>query len=171
MIERRDYVAADLPETRIYPSEFESGEFDTEIINRIRMTVKVEEPITKDLLERRIRNSFGFYAMGRDIRAKFEEMLNRSGLHRTFSMGQVVLWYSEPKDNLEFFRVRSEDRNRFRQVPAIEIESAMRYVSGIVDPQADLETVIGITRIVLGFSRMSSDMRSMLESIYPGIFD
>jgi len=132
---------------------------------QIEAVLRVEAPISRDVLCKRILEAWGISRMGARISRRFDEILSAMRLKSTNEEGTVFYWRNDMKpDDYDMYRVPSPDsiyRRGLESVPSQEIASALR---DILDLQIGLlrEDLERETARVFGFARCTEAMQKRI---------
>ncbi|MEN6525145.1 MAG: DUF3320 domain-containing protein [Candidatus Polarisedimenticolia bacterium] len=162
----RPYVACCLPSTRRDAEHFYVPESDRTLVEQILKVVGLEEPISLDLLCRRIIAAWGMGRVGGRIEERIRRVCGVAGLRHTTTGHVDFFWMpTTTVEAYDMFRTpgsADETRRRPEDLPAEEIANAAAELleNQVSMPEADL--VRELAR-VFGFHRTGACVTQVLK--------
>ncbi|MDE5567427.1 MAG: DUF3320 domain-containing protein, partial [Muribaculaceae bacterium] len=105
----RPYSQAQLSMETVAPDEFISGRHDRKAIGKIHKVIEAEAPISKNLLCKRVLNSFGITRMGARLSAYMDYLLAQSNVNTT---GLKTVFYWSKDENPDTYDIYRPDSGR-----------------------------------------------------------
>ncbi len=106
---KKEYKYAALQPMEENATYVTSGENDKEIIDRLKLIVQAEEPISYDFLLRRCLTSLGITKYGVKVEARMQALLPLCGFKREEVLGQPFYYKTDKKIGFEKYRVEPAD--------------------------------------------------------------
>lgn len=120
------YQIADLEYTPVAPGDFAQGYYDAQALEKIRIIVATEAPISKALLCKRVLNSFAIARMGTRLAAHMDLLLERSQFKTT---GKEVFFYWNEIQNSQLYNTyRPDSKREALDIAPEEIAAAVCHI-------------------------------------------
>ena len=153
---QKEYAVTHLPLETLSADEFCQPENAAKIMEKIMQVITTEAPISKNLLGRRVLQSFGIARMGGRLERYFGGLLNHLKLATTTNGGNITFWKdAQHAENLDAYRVavNEADKRNAEDLPPEETALAVRsiLVNQIGLPREDL---VRETARTLGYHRI-----------------
>lgn len=148
--------------------EFYLPENNAHIFSQIDKVLKVEAPISKNLLCKRILTSWGIARLGARLDRRFEELFKASELEKTISNNTEFYWNKgqSPRE-YTLFRVLADEatRRNMEDIAPEEIANAIQY---ILKNQVSLSKPDLVREVykIFGFSRGNSNIE---DAVFAGL--
>ena len=169
MIERQEYVITQLSPLHADISRLLEGAYDEEILERCRLVVDTEGPITEELLLKRVMNSLGIQKIGVRIKTHLDAIVPYISSSRETLEDQVI-YHRNEEENYYRPQVDGEELCRYsHQIPYTE---AMLVIEAIY--QDDEDSRHGLQkkelyrrfREKLGYSKRGSSLDALFETVF-----
>ncbi len=153
---QKEYVITPLPLEPLSADEFCQPENAAKIMENIMLVINTEAPISKNLLGRRVLQSFGIARMGGRLERYFGGLINHLQLATTTTGENITFWKdAQHAENLDAYRVavNEADKRNAEDLPPEETANAVRSVliNQIGLPRVEL---IRETARTLGYHRI-----------------
>lgn len=151
----RPYTQAKLSMQTISSEDFISGRYDRKAIEKIHKVIEAEAPISKNLLCKRVLNSFGITRTGARLNAYMDYLLAQSNVTTT---GLKTVFYWSRDENPDTYDIYRPDSGRDAlDIPPQEISAALCQ---IIEEQGALleESLPRELARVFNFSRMGDNV-------------
>ncbi len=158
------YHASVLPPVRATAEQFHDRLYTQKIAEQLAHVVKLESPISRNLLYRRVLNAWGIKRLGPRIDVRFDAIVPHLSCRQTTQNGTVFYWHpSQAPNSLDYFRVASDEKERrdAEDLPVEEVAAAVRYV---LETQISLPKPQLIRELakVFGYQRTGSMLEQVL---------
>jgi len=153
------YQAADLPTTPLSAEEYVAPANRQELQHRIEMIMKIEAPILKDTLIRRLMGSFGVSRTNSTLAAT-EKALKLAKVKNVKYKGVVFCW-PDGEDPKAYRGIRVTNERSGDGIAPQEICNAMCYAISQKGPM-DKEYLLRETSRVLGYGRLGKKLEAAL---------
>ena len=142
-------------------SKFSSPAFKAMISVRIKMILNNEAPILRDVLMKRVLESFGVSRSTENMDA-YEKAYKSAKVKSTKLKGQVFCW-SETQDPDSYNLVRTNSDRSCDEICVQELANALCYVLNN-DGAMDAETLIKKASVLLGYQRLGKNVETALTN-------
>ena len=160
------YTPAKLRQTDVAAEDFLLPRYTAGIRKKIETVIAAEAPVSKNLLIRRVVQSYGITRAGSRIQSHMEQILKDMDLMTTTLDDQVFYW-SDTQDPVDYkcFRVTDREENR-RDPKDIPIQEAANAVTQTLADQFSMtgEDLIRESAKLLGFSRLGSAVTPLMNA-------
>ena len=157
------YQIAELEYTPVTSDDFAQGYYDSQVMDKIRSVIKIEAPISRALLCKRVLNSFAIARMGTRLAAHMDSLLKRMNLRAT---GKESLFFWNEDQHPESYDIyRPESKREALDIAPEEVAVA---VCRILEEQGALLEVdlIRETAHQFNYTRLGDNvMASMTRGI------
>lgn len=157
------YQIAELEYTPVTSDDFAQGYYDSQVMDKIRSVIKMEAPISRTLLCKRVLNSFAIARMGTRLAAHMDFLLKRMNL-RTTGKESLFFWNEDQyPESYDIYRPESK-----REALDIAPEEVAVAVCRILEEQGALLEVdlIRETAHQFNYTRLGDNvMASMTRGI------
>lgn len=120
------YQIADLAYTPVAPGDFVQGYYNSQILEKIRIVVKTEAPISKTLLCKRVLNSFAITRMGTRLATHMDFLLERSQL--TTTREEIPFYWNETQDPRLYNTYRPNSEREALDIAPEEVAVAVCHI-------------------------------------------
>ncbi|CAA7603104.1 Restriction endonuclease type II-like [Acididesulfobacillus acetoxydans] len=163
---QRDYVIAVLPRHELSATEFCLPENAREIMQAIAEVIRVEAPISKSLLCKRVLQSFGIARTGARLERQFSHLFLKLKPSKTKKGQNTFFWRQEQApQSLDFYRVAQNEnaRRSAEDLAPEETACAVRYVL-MTEIGLPREELIRETARILGYHRLGRDVELAMKA-------
>lgn len=162
-VQIRPYQIAELEYTPVTSDDFAQGYYDSQVMDKIRSVIKIEAPVSRTLLCKRVLNSFAIARMGTRLAAHMDFLLKRMNL-RTTGKESLFFWNEDQyPESYDIYRPESK-----REALDIAPEEVAVAVCRILEEQGALLEVdlIRETAHQFNYTRLGDNvMASMTRGI------
>lgn len=164
------YKIATLEYTPVTSDDFAQGYYDSQVMNKIQSVIKIEAPVSRALLCKRVLNSFAIARMGTRLAAHMDYILKRMNLRTT---GKESLFYwNEDFDPKSYDIYRPDSKRDALDIAPEEVAVAVCLIlkeQGAL-PEMDLirETAHHFKYTRLGDNVMASMIRGITYAVNSG---
>ncbi len=162
MYERRPYEICPLEGCTITAEELVSGSRNDEIISRIREIIRVESPIQRPLLLKRLINSISLQKVGSQMEAYFDSLLPTLSLKETTEAGIPVYW--EEGKTLDYFRYSGPELRYSYQIPVSEAVLVILEILSTKEKTATKKVLLEEFASQLGYLKKGSQVVALFEA-------
>lgn len=128
-MEKKDYTVTELEVKEVDASSFISGEYDSEILERMRKIILTEAPIREALLFKRTLNSYSLYKNGSRLNEYLLSLAHSLDCTVTTDSDGERVYHRENDDS--YFRPTPLAEVRYSyQIPHGEAANAVLYILG-----------------------------------------
>lgn len=160
------YKPASLSQSALTAEEFLLGKYTGAIRKKAAAVVASEAPISKNLLNRRILQSYGISRAGSRIQSHLDSIYASMALAATAQGDEVFYWApgQDPRTYLDF-RAGTCDENR-RDAKDIPVQEAAGAVCHVLAEQISLsqEDLIRESAKLLGYARLGTSLTALMTS-------
>ncbi|MDE5567423.1 MAG: DUF3320 domain-containing protein, partial [Muribaculaceae bacterium] len=156
----RPYTQAKLSLQTVSSDDFISGRYDRKAIDKIHKVIEAEAPISKNLLCKRVLNSFGITRTGARLNAYMDYLLAQSNVNTT---GLKTVFYWSKDENPDTYDIYRPDSGRDAlDIPPQEISAA---VCQLLEEQGALfdESLPREIARVFNFTRMGDNVVASMK--------
>lgn len=117
------YQIAELEYTPVTSDDFAQGHYDSQVMDKIRSVIKIEAPVSRALLCKRVLNSFAIARMGTRLAAHMDYLLKRMNLRTT---GKEFIFYWNEEQHPESYDIyRPESKREALDIAPEEVAVAV----------------------------------------------
>ncbi len=128
-MEKKDYTVTELEVKEVDASSFVSGEYDSDILGRMRKIILTEAPIREALLFKRTLNSYSLYKNGSRLNEYLLSLVQSLDCTVTTESDGERVYHRENDDS--YFRPTPNAEVRYSyQIPHGEAANAVLYILG-----------------------------------------
>lgn len=160
MIEKREYIIADLDVIKADPEMVLSGSLDEEIRDRMAKVVETEAPIREALLYKRVINSLSMKKVGSRIEPVFRRIALSLPYERTEENGEMV-FHDGPED---FFRTSIGSDRYSYQIPIAEAAACILYILEKENRIITKSELVILFRNELGYERLGAQVDALFRA-------
>lgn len=160
------YTPAKLRQVEVAAEDFLLPRYTAGIRKKIEAAIAAEAPISKNLLIRRVVQSYGITRAGSRIQSHMEAILDDMSLLTTSLDDQVFFWRAD-QDPVAYTEFRTADKDENRREPKdIPVQEAANAVHQVLADQISMasEDLIRESAKLLGFSRLGSAVTPLLTA-------
>ena len=160
------YTPAKLRQTDVAAEDFLLPRYTAGIRKKIEAVIAAEAPVSKNLLIRRVLQSYGITRAGSRIQSHMDAILDDMSLLSTSLDNQVFYWQAD-QDPVAYTEFRAADREENRREPRdIPVQEAANAVAQVLADQISMtgEDLIRESAKLLGFSRVGSALTPLMTA-------
>lgn len=161
MIEREVYTVTEFEVIPTPSDVLQSGQLDEIVSQRLRMCIDTEAPITRELLLKRVINSFNVFKVGWRVNEYFKRMLVPLDGCLRDECG-VPVYHSE-NENTAAFRPDTKAIRFSHQIPPSEAANAIVKVLEDKGRRVKRQELYSAFINILGYSKSGSDLSDLFK--------
>lgn len=161
MIEKIPYVKTELELLPVKSEVLQSGQLNDEVVRRLHSVIECEGPITRELLLKRVINSFDIYKVGWRVNEYFKTVL--TGFEKYARDEEGVCVYHCENERQNCFR---PDTKKFRfshQIPPCEGANVIVKVLEDSSKRLKKDPVYYAFIAELGYKKSGSDLKELFR--------